>query len=103
MAVALQALLVLSCLIGATGFTALHHMQQWTQGMPLGRASWSLGSGTKIKIFFRWHHTRLYTLQISSIFCTHLEHPPQPTLHLTTQPSLNGKVALNQIPQTLSC
>ena len=39
MAVALQALLVLSCLAGATGFTALHHMQQGIQGMPLGRAS----------------------------------------------------------------
>ena len=39
MAVVLRALLVLSCLAGATGFTALHHMQQGTQKMPLGRAS----------------------------------------------------------------
>mmetsp|Transcript_57150 Transcript_57150/g.135720 ORF Transcript_57150/g.135720 Transcript_57150/m.135720 type:complete len:289 (+) Transcript_57150:174-1040(+) len=34
-----QALLLLSCLAGATGFTALHHTPMGMQGMPLRRAS----------------------------------------------------------------
>ena len=39
MAVAFQALLVLSCLAGATGFTTLHQMPLGIQRMPLCRAS----------------------------------------------------------------
>ena len=36
---AIQALLVLSCLIGATGYTPLHRMPLGMQRMPLCRAS----------------------------------------------------------------
>ena len=39
MALAIQALLVLSCLTGATGYTPLHHMPLGMQRMPLCRAS----------------------------------------------------------------